>query len=163
MARKRRKQSRKRRKKNRPSPPHLPEVVQDPTDNTPQVRREVRTEIHFGPLPTPSDLAAYEQACPGLGRIIVETWQGQTEHRQRIEDRLVDAGISDHRLGTVFGQVASIVAILVSGVLIYSGTGWIGLGPVIVVVIIRRILARLLRVSKQQAEDQQESMTDLDQ
>lgn len=158
MTQPRRKRSRKRRRKL--PKPHVPEVVEDNQGNAPQpqVQRRVTAELHVGPLPAPEILAAYEKARPGLAGEIVQAWKGQTAHRQRVEQQIVDANISTQRWGLIFGWVLALITITYSSVLIYYGKGWIGLG--LGVAKILALLVVRLRTAAKQAGERQANLDD---
>ena len=158
MTRPRRKRSRKRRRK-LPQPP-APKIVEDNKANPPQVRRRVEAELHVGPLPAPELLAAYEKARPGLAGEIVQAWQGQSAHRQRVEQQIVDANISTQRWGLIFGWVLALITITYSSVLIFYGKGWIGLG--LGVAKILALLVVRLRTAAKQSGDQRSNLDGLD-
>jgi uncharacterized membrane protein len=52
-----------------------------------------------GPLPPPEMLVQYNQAYPGCAQDIVKMAVSQSEHRQHLEKRVVDAQILGERIG----------------------------------------------------------------
>lgn len=50
-------------------------------------RRVVAARIHSGPLPDPQVLDGYEQLAPGSARQIIQQWERQATHRQKLENR----------------------------------------------------------------------------
>ena len=98
-----------------------------------------------GPLPPPSFLKQYEDALPGAADRILNLAEAQTNHRIKLEGRLVEGEIEDskrsrdeRRLGQWLGFAICLVAIL-SGATIsvlgqpYAGVliGAVGLTPLV--------------------------------
>jgi uncharacterized membrane protein len=68
----------------------------------PNVRvASMRTEqrLHLGPLPSPEQLAQYNQVLPGLAERIVAMAEKQSGHRQDIEGRVVRSNIRNATIG----------------------------------------------------------------
>lgn len=76
-----------------PIPSHAPRVVGN---------------IFQGPLPPPEMLAEYDRVSPGCGRTIVEMAVGQSNHRQRMESRL----LWFDGFNRLSGQIAAVVIVL---------------------------------------------------
>ena len=56
-----------------------------------------------GPLPPPEAFQRYEEILPGAAERILKMAEKQAEHRQRLEEKIVNAEIRDARLGLIFG------------------------------------------------------------
>ena len=74
-----------------------------------------------GPLPSPEVLSEYDQVLPGLARRIVERWEREGEHRQRLESDIVRARIRLQGRGQIIAAAISIIAIVGGLVLILLG------------------------------------------
>jgi uncharacterized membrane protein len=84
-----------------------------------------------GPLPPPNMLANYNQAFDGCAERIVAMAEKQSEHRQQLEKRALEAGIIGERRGSIFGFIAIMTAILGGVLLIAIGKSVDGLATVI--------------------------------
>ena len=50
--------------------------------------------IHWrGPLPTPSDLAGYDQVVPGAAEKIIESWLEESHSRRQLQEHVARTGI----------------------------------------------------------------------
>lgn len=56
-----------------------------------------RQELFVGPLPPPNMLQGYEQACPGAASRIIKMAESQSQHRQKIEDKVISSNIKNER------------------------------------------------------------------
>ena len=81
-------------------------------------------EAHSGPLPTPKQLAEYEQYCPGAADRIIRMAEEEALHRRSMEHKLVTsqtddlrAERSERRIGQFLGTFVC-VSVLAAGVLI---------------------------------------------
>jgi len=113
----------KRNKRNLPvsSKPH-PEVVEKTSSQSEQHSGsggavEVQAEFHQGPLPHPQVLEQYERIHPGTAERILKQFEKQTEHRQAIELRVVEAQLErdkdevvEIRRGQIFALIICLVA-----------------------------------------------------
>lgn len=54
-------------------------------------------ELFVGPLPPPNILQGYEQACPGAANRIIKMAENQSQHRQKIEDKVISSNIRNER------------------------------------------------------------------
>ena len=73
----------------------------------------VRQPTSFsGPLPPPEVLEKFERVSPGAAKIIVDMAKNQSEHRQGLENRVIDSGINNSKLGLIFGLTIGMVGIL---------------------------------------------------
>lgn len=97
--------------------------------------RMSRAEFFSGPLPHPDTLQKYEQICPGAANRIIKMAEGQTNHRQKLESRVVDSNIRNERKGMHYSFILTGGFMLIGGVLLMfdkQAAGYLSLfGPVI--------------------------------
>ena len=106
----------------------IPEEVKDEI-----VKRVVRTEASFyrAPVPPPSTLQGYEDIVKGSAKQILDQSRDQTDHRMGLENRALDASISNAKRGQVFGFVIALAVIGVGAIAIFTGAGAVGLGLIL--------------------------------
>ena len=78
----------------------------------------IRKSFH-GPLPTPEDLARYNDIEPGLADRIVRMAEKQSDHRQMLEVIAVKSGAWNSRWGLVAGWSIGMISVI-GGVWIIS-------------------------------------------
>lgn len=61
------------------------------------VTRSVRSVQYSGPLPAPETLARYEQVLPGIAERTLRLVESEQEHRHRMQEKQLDAGIIDQK------------------------------------------------------------------
>jgi uncharacterized membrane protein len=83
-------------------------------------RQEVSLE-RSGPLPSPEELAGYDQVLPGAAERILQTFEKQVEHRHFLERSAVLSGIQARSWGLGLGFFISIAGLGVSLALGLSG------------------------------------------
>ncbi len=71
-----------------------------------------------GPIPPPSILQQYNQVIPGAAERILKMAEAQSEHRRRLEERVIFSDVRNSKLGLVFGFIITITAIIVGAFLI---------------------------------------------
>lgn len=103
-----------------------------------QVVSVVQQERFDGPIAHPRHLREYDQIVPGSADRIILMAEGALAHSQKLQDRALDADISDQREGRRLGFVALlllIVAALVCGLTGHDAlaAGFIGAGALGVV------------------------------
>ncbi len=68
---------------------------------------------HFsGPLPHPAILEKYNQIVPGAADRIIKKFEAQTEHRHRIENRVIWVDSVKSILGLIFAFLIAMTAIV---------------------------------------------------
>jgi uncharacterized membrane protein len=69
-----------------------------------QVVSQVIQEIQFsGPIPPPNIISGYEKILPGAADRILAMAEKQSEHRQEMEKKMVEAESRDGLLGIICG------------------------------------------------------------
>jgi len=74
-----------------------------------------------GPLPPPNTLAQFEEIHPGSAKIIMETFQAQTNHRLRLENTAITSNVSKEKRGQNYGLIIALVGILAGTACILMG------------------------------------------
>jgi len=112
---------RRRNKQKRNPPSQIPSQGSNPSTDpillTPQEQLlaravqsfSVRGEHFSGPLPPPEVLAKYNEVYPGLAERIMVMAENQSQHRQGIETRVINARTRNETLGQIFAFVLSLV------------------------------------------------------
>lgn len=86
------------------------------------IQRSQYVQITYeAPLPPPRLLAEYEQTLPGISHRLVERMEQQTEHRMGLENRKIDADISNERRGQLFAFIIAVIGLLGGLYLIATG------------------------------------------
>jgi uncharacterized membrane protein len=65
----------------------------------------VAAASYTGPLPHPEVLARFEEIYPGAAKIIFETFDAQSKHRMKLEERVVLGNVATQSRGQVFGFI----------------------------------------------------------
>lgn len=83
-----------------------------------QLRRLTFTKstLFVGPLPDPQTLQGYEQACRGAANRIIKMAENQSEHRQKIEDKVISSNVKNER-------TAMFLSFILTGGLAIIGAG----------------------------------------
>jgi len=63
-----------------------------------QLALEAIAEVFSGPLPPPSVLSQYNQVVPGAAERIIAMAESQSEHRQQLENKVIESDIKNSRL-----------------------------------------------------------------
>lgn len=83
-------------KENKPVPiPQVQQHSQQPNNKGSGVL--MHQELFVGPLPHPSTLQGYEQACKGAANRIIKMAESQSQHRQDIENKVISSNIKNER------------------------------------------------------------------
>lgn len=89
-----------------------------------------RATTFTGPIPPPAELAAYEQALPGLADRLVTVAERESEHRRVVQMRALR--LSELGLATAF--VITMTALLGGMRLVYEGRSVEGMGSIILAI-----------------------------
>lgn len=107
----------------------LGEVVEQVTPRVvEQVEVEIRNEYFRGPLPPPEVLENYERIIPGFSERALSQWERQTNHRQVMEAKVVDASIKAQSRGQWIAGTIAIVGLLIAGAVGIWGHPLVGAG-----------------------------------
>ncbi len=107
------------------------EIVPQPENTKPIPQQQERlisgrfeVSQYSGPLPDPEILARYEKVLPGAAERTFKLVESEQEHRHKMQEKQLDAGIADQKDGRNIekrGQVfALIIALSSFGVSVFS-------------------------------------------
>jgi uncharacterized membrane protein len=92
----------------------------------------MKIEASFsGPLPPPSLLAKYSEIIPGGAERIMVMAERQSEHREKLEARVVNGNVASQTRGSYFAFILALVAIVGGFYLILKGKDASGLVAII--------------------------------
>ena len=77
--------------------------------------------IFQGPLPHPDVLKGYAEVDPSFPDRVIGLTENQSQHRQNIENIVVEANIKNQRRGSIFAFILGLVAIVGAFVLLFTG------------------------------------------
>ena len=111
---------------NKPDKPAVPEsskqnVISETTTTSFQhyTRRE-------GPIPSPLEMAKYEEIIPGAAERILAMAERQAKHRQNLESTVVKRSVQDQRLGIIFAFAITITTLAVAALCVSWGHEIVG-------------------------------------
>lgn len=82
------------------------EVAELKNEEVRQVVSQVIQEFEFsGPIPPPNIISGYEKILPGSADRILTMAEKQSEHRQQMEKKMIEAEARDSLLGIISGFV----------------------------------------------------------
>lgn len=99
----------------------LPPEKQDEIVAALKQQIEIVHERFSGPLPHPELLREFDEVVPGCAKDIIQMTLDQGNHRRNMERIVINGQVNDSRRGQLLGFSIGIVALLVSGFLIYTG------------------------------------------
>ena len=70
-----------------------------------------------GPIPPPSVLAEYEKMIPGSADRILTMAERQSDHRQKMEAKMIDAESRDSFCGVVFAFSIGVVSLIIGAIM----------------------------------------------
>lgn len=86
-----------------------------------------------GPIPPPGILDKYNQILPGAADRILSMAEKEQGHRQKMQEKLVDAQVTDinqerseRKLGQIFGFSIGVISIISGSVTAILGSPWAG-------------------------------------
>jgi uncharacterized membrane protein len=92
---------------------------------------KVAASFSYGPLPPPEALERYNQILPGAADRILGMAERQEQHRQKMEEQVVNSNVSSQKLGVKLGFVIAMTAILGGIGLALAGKSGAGLTSII--------------------------------
>ena len=120
-------------KRNRSKKPVPAKQTPDKQKNFTSVQQKLVSEQFHGPIPHPTILAGYEQLLPGATERIITMAEKETEHRQAMEKKALNAEIEglsneakDTKRGQIFALIIGITAILSGTYTAVNGYPWAG-------------------------------------
>lgn len=103
----------------------------------PEERRVViAQEAHYsGPIPMASEMAKYEQLCPGATNRLITMAEKQESHRHSLESTVVDSNVRNERLGMNYAFILTGALMILGAIMIFTDketAGYFALfGPVV--------------------------------
>ena len=91
-------------------------------------------ELYSGPIPPASELAKYETILPGAANRILTMAEKQSQHRQKMENTMLNANIKAEKNGQIFGFIIFSIAVIAGFLLVLFGRNVEGLISLIVAV-----------------------------
>lgn len=85
----------------------------------------------MGPLPPPAMLVQYNDAVPNAAERIIAMAERQSAHREELEKQVIKANIRSQTMGSIFGFIIGMTAILSGAYLIRIGKDAMGLASII--------------------------------
>lgn len=78
-------------------------------------------EVFSGPLPPPHILSQYNEIVPGAADRIISLAENQSEHRQKIENKIIESDIKNSRLGLHYGLIIGLISVIGGTICILNG------------------------------------------
>lgn len=72
-----------------------------------------------GPIPPPNIIEGYEKVLPGSADRIISMAERQSEHRQKMEQKMINAESRDSLLGVVFAFILGIGCIVAAVIMVF--------------------------------------------
>ena len=89
------------------------------------VEQTVSRELHSGPLPSPLQLAAYNETIPDAAERIFKMAELEQGHRHILDHRIVEANISSNKIDLLLGFIMSLLLIAGAFYLRTNGQQWV--------------------------------------
>lgn len=90
--------------------------------------------IFQGPLPHPDVLKGYAEVDPSFPDRVIALTENQSQHRQNIENKVVDANIKSQTRGSFFAFILGLVIIIGAFALLYTGKSVEGMTSLVIAV-----------------------------
>lgn len=113
-----------------PPPDSAPEgegsaVERAPESSEPALTAELMAkfsaQFYSGLIPHPDILKGYNDLVPGAAKQILDTFNDQSHHRMRLEEKVIDSDIHRSWAGLAAGAVISLAVLLIARELILAG------------------------------------------
>ncbi len=82
---------------------------------------DIRTEIYNAAFPHPKHMAEYDKIVPGIAQKIMEKAIEQTDHRIKMEEKVLDSNIEREKQGMWLAFTVVITITIAGFTLIYTG------------------------------------------
>jgi len=111
----------------------LPTKIESKQELNAVVEQAVKIVIqkYSGPLPLPDMFKKYDQVVPGAAERILKMAENQSNHRIRMEGKVIDSDIKNRKIGQVFAFIICVLALIIGGFLIYSDKNASGLSVIL--------------------------------
>ena len=95
------------------------ELIEEAVENeTKKVIAEVIQGEFSGPIPPPSIIEGYERVLPGSADRIITMAEKQSEHRQKMEEKMISAESRDSLLGIIFAFLLGVGCIIAAVIMV---------------------------------------------
>ena len=95
------------------------ELIEEAVENeTKKVIAEVIQGEFSGPIPPPSIIEGYERVLPGSADRIITMAEKQSEHRQKMEEKMISAESRDSLLGVIFAFLLGVGCIIAAVIMV---------------------------------------------
>ncbi len=99
------------------------------------ITRQTISAQFSGPLPPPAILEKYDMVSPGAADRIISMAETQAKHRQALELQVISSGVSNSKLGLIFGLIIGLAGLGAATLLGIYGqpllSGIIGIGSIV--------------------------------
>ena len=102
------------------------------TDKKPRIMAVIqKKEVYSGPIPHPEHLKQYEELVPGAADRLISMAENENAHRQKEEDKIINAEIINKNRGQIFGFILMLICLIGGFVLIAIGKNGYGIAGLI--------------------------------
>lgn len=96
-----------------------PDIISVDQKEVKKVVAEVIQSEFSGPIPPPSIIEGYERVLPGSADRIIAMAERQSLHRQKMEEKMIDAESRDSLLGVIFAFILGIGCIIAAVIMVF--------------------------------------------
>lgn len=104
---------------------------QQPPQSVVKQQQQIASYHFSGPLPPSTELARYEETLPGAADRILKMAEGQSQHRQNLEGRVIGSDIKRADRGQIYGFILSALITAGSFYLITIGKDVMGISAIV--------------------------------
>jgi uncharacterized membrane protein len=97
------------------------EIVEAVINQCVEIKSFEYAELHQGPLPSPTTLKGYDDIVPDGAERIMKSFEVQSEHRQKIEKKVVNGQVNQSFIGQVMGFIIALLFLYAGFRLIIKG------------------------------------------
>ena len=116
--------------------------------------------ISSGPLPAPDTFRQYEEVLPGAADRVLAMAERQSEHRQSLERKVVESGVSRSKWGMVLGFIVATLTIGAGTYIILQDKSAVGLS--LCITAIGTIVAAFIYGTHKQRQERAQQRQDLE-
>ena len=90
-----------------------------------------KKEVYSGPIPHPEHLKQYEELVPGAANRLISMAENENAHRQKEEDKIINAEIINKNRGQIFGFILMLICLIGGFILIAICKNGYGIASII--------------------------------
>lgn len=109
-------------------------IVEDNPEAVEVALLQRELNIFQGPLPHPDVLKGYAEVDPSFPDRVIGLTENQSQHRQNLENTVVEANIKNQRRGSIFAFILGLITIVGAFVLLYTGKSVTGMSSLLLAV-----------------------------